>query len=69
MKSEADPKERVKKNMSLIKVRGQILTAVASLVAEHGPEGVWTSTDAAHRLNSCGSRAPGHRLNSCAAQT
>ena len=41
------------------------LAVVASLVAEHGLQGMWASVSAAHGLSSCGSRAPGHRLNSC----
>ena len=41
------------------------LAVVASLVVEHGLQGMWASVSAAHGLSSCGSRAPGHRLNSC----
>ena len=63
MKSEADPKERVKKNMSLTEVRGQVLTAVASLVVEHGPKGVWTSTVAVPGLRGTGSTVVRHRLS------
>ena len=36
MKSEVDPKERVNRHMSLTKLRGQTLSAVASRAVEHG---------------------------------
>ena len=41
-----------------------LLIAVASLLAEHGLQGTWTSA-AARGLSSCGFQAPDHRLNSC----
>ena len=45
-----------------------LLTAVASLVAEHGLLGVQVSVVVARRLSSCGSRALERRLSSCGAQ-
>ena len=52
---------------SLVVVRG-LLTAVASLVAEHSLWRSWTSVVAAHELSSCGSQALEHGLNSYGAQ-
>ena len=46
----------------------RLLTAVASLAAEHTLQGTWVSEVAAHGLSSCASRALEHRLNSCGAQ-
>ena len=46
----------------------ELLIAVASLVAEHGPYGARASVAAAYRLNSCGPWAPEYRLSSCGAQ-
>ena len=47
----------------------RLLSAVASLVAEHRLWGTQTSGLAAHGLNSCGFQALEHRLNSCGAWT
>ena len=54
-----------------VAVRG-LLIAVASLVAEHGPQARWLqqlrlagSVVAAHGLSSCGSRALEHKVSSC----
>ena len=52
---------------SLVVVRG-LLTAVASLVAEHSLWRSWTSVVAAHELSSCGSQALEQRLNNCDTQ-
>ena len=46
----------------------RLLTAVASLVVEHGPLGPWASVFSAHGLKCCGSRAQEHRLSSCGTQ-
>ena len=50
-----------------VAVRG-LLSAVASLVAEHRLSATWASVVAACRLSSCGSRAPERRLSSCGAR-
>ena len=42
-----------------------LLTAAASLVAEHRLEGLWASAAVVSRLNSCHSQALEHRLNGC----
>ena len=42
-----------------------LLTAMTSLVPEHGLWGAQASVPVAHRLNSCGSRDLEHRLNRC----
>ena len=42
-----------------------LLTAAASLVAEHGLWGTQASAAVARELSSCGSWALGHRLSSC----
>ena len=48
-------------------VRG-LLTAVASLVAEHGLQGSPASVAAARGLRGCGPQALEHGLNSCSAR-
>ena len=40
-----------------------LLTAVASLVAEHRLYGMWASVAAAHGLSTCGSEAQEHKLD------
>ena len=52
------------RDCSLVVVCG-LLTAVASLVAEHRLQSAQASVVAAHGLSSCGSRALEHRLSSC----
>ena len=49
---------------TLLAVHG-LLTAVASLVAEHALWDAWVSVAVAPGLSSCGSRTLEHRLNSC----
>ena len=46
----------------------ELLTVVASDVAEHGLQGMWALEVAACGLRSCGSWALGHRLSSCGTQ-
>ena len=45
-----------------------LLTAVVSLVAEHGLQGAGASVLVARDLRSCGSQALEHRLNGCGTQ-
>ena len=49
--------------LSLVVV-SRLLTAMTSLVAEHGLQGTWTSAAAAHELRSCGIWALEHRFSS-----
>ena len=49
---------------TLLAVHG-LLTAVASLVAEHALWDAWVSVAMVRRLNSCGFWTLEHRLNSC----
>ena len=49
---------------SLVALLG-LLTAVASLVAQHGLWGMWVSVVVARGLSSCSSWALEHRLSSC----
>ena len=44
-----------------------LLVAVGSLVAEHGPWGMWASVVVAHGLSSCSSQALEHWLGICGA--
>ena len=46
-------------------VMHRFLIAMASLVAEHGLQGVWASVLVAYGISSCGSQALVHRLNFC----
>ena len=51
---------------SVGEVRG-LLIMVASLVADHGLQGMWASV-AARGLSICGSQALEHKLSSCGSQ-
>ena len=46
----------------------RFLIAVASLVVEHGLEGMQAAVIAAPRLSSCGSWTPEPRLSACGAR-
>ena len=52
---------------SLHAMQGLLIEA-ASLVVEHGLQGLQSSAAAEPWLNSCGSGAPEHRLSSCGTQ-
>ena len=52
---------------SLVAVCG-LLTAVASLVAEHRLQAMQASVAAAHGLKTCGTQALEHGLNTCGAR-